>query len=90
MCDVRKTERTVHGPFSARFRSVQSPFESRLTSVLLKRSGVKRTVHGSFFLAHTVGGRKEQSGGEKGRREGKGDRERGKEDERQGRRMERS
>ena len=26
-----------------------------MTSVLLKRSGVKRTVHGRFFLAHTVG-----------------------------------
>ena len=62
MCDVRKTERTVHGPFSARFRSVQSPFESRLTFVLLKRSGVKRTVHGRFFLAHTV---KEEMKGER-------------------------
>ena len=40
--------------------SVPSPFESRLTSVLLKRSGVKRTVHAGAregFLAHTVGGR---------------------------------
>ena len=49
MCDVHKTERAVHGPFSARLWSVQYPFESRLTSVLLKRSGVKRTVHGFFF-----------------------------------------
>ena len=39
----------MHGPFSTRFWSVQYLFESRLTSVLLKRSGVKRTVHGSFF-----------------------------------------
>ena len=51
MCDVHKTERAVHGPFSARLWSVQYPFESRLTSVLLKRSGVKRTVHGRFFFA---------------------------------------
>ena len=55
MCDVHKTERAVHGPFSARLWSVQYPFESRLTSVLLKRSGVKRTVHGKFFLPYTVG-----------------------------------
>ena len=34
--------------------SVQSPFDSRLTSVFIKRSSVKRTVHGSFFLAHTI------------------------------------
>ena len=54
MCDVHKTERAVHGPFSARLWSVQYPFESHLTSVLLKRSGVKRTVHGRFFLPHTV------------------------------------
>ena len=54
MCDVHKTERAVHGPFSARLWSVQYPFESRLTSVLLKRSGVKRTVHGKFFLPYTV------------------------------------
>ena len=54
MCDVHKTERAVHGPFSARLWSVQYPFESRLTSVLLKRSGVKRTVHGRDFLTHTV------------------------------------
>ena len=31
MCDVHKTERTVHGLFSARLWSVQYPFESRLT-----------------------------------------------------------
>ena len=49
MCDVHKTEQAVHGPFSARLWSVQYPFESRLTSVLLKWSGVKQTVHGSFF-----------------------------------------
>ena len=54
MCDVHKTERAVHGPFSARLWSVQYPFESRLTSVLLKRSGVKRTLHGKFFLPYTV------------------------------------
>ena len=54
MCDVHKTERAVHGPFSARLWSVQYPFESRLTSVLLKRSGVKRTVHGKFFWPYTV------------------------------------
>ena len=54
MCDVHKTERAVHGPFSARLWSVQYPFESRLTSVLLKRSGVKRAVHGKFFLPYTV------------------------------------
>ena len=54
MCDVHKTERAVHGPFSARLWSVQYPFESRFTSVLLKRSGVKRTVHGRVFLLHTV------------------------------------
>ena len=54
MCDVHKTERAVHGPFSACLWSVQYSFESRLTSVLLKRSGVKRTVHGRFFLLHTV------------------------------------
>ena len=54
MCDVHETERAVHGPFSARLWSVQYPFESRLTSVLLKRSGVKRTVHGKFFLPYTV------------------------------------
>ena len=54
MCDVHKTERAVHSPFSARLWSVQYPFESRLTSVLLKRSGVKRTVHGKFFLPYTV------------------------------------
>ena len=51
MCDVHKTERAV---FSARLWSVQYPFESRLTSVWLKRSGVKRTVHGKFFLPYTV------------------------------------
>ena len=54
MCDVHQTERAVHGLFSARLWSVQYPFESRLTSVLLKRSGVKRTVHGKFFLPYTV------------------------------------
>ena len=54
MCDVHKTEQAVHGPFSARLWSVQYPFESRFTSVLLKQSGVKRTVHGRFFLPHTV------------------------------------
>ena len=54
MCDVHKTERAVPGPFSARFWSVQYPFESRLTYVLLKRSGVKQTVHGRFFLPHTL------------------------------------
>ena len=52
---IRKTERTVHGPFSVRAWSIQSPFNSRLTSVFIKRSSVKRTVHGRFFLAHTVG-----------------------------------
>ena len=43
---------SVRGPFNIR----QSPFNSHLTSVFLKRSGVKRTVHGSFFGggAHTV------------------------------------
>ena len=44
----------MHGLFSARLWSVQYPFESRLTSVLLKRSGVKRTVHGRVFLPYTV------------------------------------
>ena len=29
-------------------------FNSRLTSVFIKRSSVKRTVHGRFFFAHTV------------------------------------
>ena len=33
--------------------SIQSPFNSRLTSVFIKRSGVKQTAHGRFF-AHTV------------------------------------
>ena len=51
MCDVHKTERAVHG---ARSAPVCGPFESRLTSVLLKRSGVKRTVHGRLLLLHTV------------------------------------
>ena len=54
MCDVHKTERAVHGPFSARLWSVQYPFQARSTAVLLKRSGVKRTVHGRVFLVHTV------------------------------------
>ena len=54
MCDVHKTERAVHGPFSARLWSVQYPFQARFRAVLLKRSGVKRTVHGRAFLAHTV------------------------------------
>ena len=49
MCDVHKTERAVHGPFSARLWSVQYPFQARFRAVLLKRSGVKRTVHGRFF-----------------------------------------
>ena len=49
MCDVHKTERAVHGPFSARLWSVQYPFKSRLTSVLLKRSGVKRE---GFFAVY--------------------------------------
>ena len=47
---------TMHGPFSVHAWSVQSPFnirlksvQSRLTSVFLKRSSVKRTVHGRFF-----------------------------------------
>ena len=44
----------MHGPFSVRAWSVQSPFNSRLTSVFIKRSSVKRIVHGRFFLAHTV------------------------------------
>ena len=33
---------------------VASPFNSRLTSVFLERSGVKRTMHGRFVLAHTI------------------------------------
>ena len=51
ICEI---ELTVHGPFSVRAWSVQSPFNSRLTSVFLKRSIVKRTVHGRDFLAHTI------------------------------------
>ena len=41
-------------PCVVRSISVRSPFNSRLTSVFIKRSSVKRTVHGRFFLAHTV------------------------------------
>ena len=44
-----------NGPCSARLWSVQYPFQARFRAVLLKRSGVKRTVHGRVFLAHTVG-----------------------------------
>ena len=51
---TRKTERTMHGPFNVRAWSVRSLFNCRLTSVFIKRSSVKRTVHGCFFLAHTV------------------------------------
>ena len=51
---IKRTGRARSGPFSARLWSVQYPFESRLNSVLLKRSGVKRTVHGRVFLPHTV------------------------------------
>ena len=54
MCDVHKTEQAVHGPFSARLWSVQYPFQARFRAVLLKLSGVKRTLHGRGFLAHTV------------------------------------
>ena len=36
-------------PCVVRSISVQSPFNRRMTSVFLKRSGVKRTVHGRFF-----------------------------------------
>ena len=43
-----------NGPCTVRSAPVCGPFESRLTSVLLKRSGVKRTVHGKFFLPYTV------------------------------------
>ena len=42
-----------NGPCSARLWSVQYPFQS----LLLKWSGVKWTVHGSFFLPYTVGGK---------------------------------
>ena len=41
--------RSVQRPLVVCAISVPSPFESRLTSVLLKRSGVKRTVHGRVF-----------------------------------------
>ena len=44
----------MHGPCVVRSISIQSPFNCRLTSVFLKRSSVKRTVHGRFFWAHTV------------------------------------
>ena len=53
MCDVHKTERAVHGPFSARLWSVQYPFESRLTSVWLKRSGVKREGFFAVYCTYT-------------------------------------
>ena len=52
MCDVHKT--SVQHLFVVRSISVPNPFESLLTSILLKESGVKWTVHGRGFLAHTV------------------------------------
>ena len=47
-------KRALNSPFSARLWSVQYPFQARFRAVLLKRSGVKRTVHGRVFLPHTV------------------------------------
>ena len=47
---------SVPRPCVVRSISVRSPFNSRLTSVFIKWSSVKRTVHGRVFLAHTVGG----------------------------------
>ena len=40
----------MHGPFSVRAWSVQYPYNSRLTSVFLKRSSMKQTMHGRFFF----------------------------------------
>ena len=40
---------TVQSPCVVHSISVPSPFNSRLTSVFLKRSGVKRTVQGILF-----------------------------------------
>ena len=55
-CNTRVVRTYVkrNGPFRVRAWFVRSPFNSRLTSVFIKRSSVKRTVHGRFFLVHTV------------------------------------
>ena len=44
----------MRGPFNVCTWSVQSPFNSHLTFVFIKRSSVKWTVHRRGFLAHTV------------------------------------
>ena len=58
-CNTRVVRTYVkrNGPcslFSVRAWSVQYPFNSRLTSIFLKRSSVKQTLHGRFFGAYRM------------------------------------
>ena len=55
-CNMRVVRTYVkqNGPCTVRSASVRGPFNSRLTSVFLKRSSVKRTVQGRFFGAYRM------------------------------------